>query len=525
MELNEPVVVGSGPAAVSVARGLLAAGKRPVILDWGREPDATTLGLKQALQQRQPDQWTLSERAQLNRGFEQGTGIPLKRYFGSDYVTKDGSALFAGVGSDIGLRASTALGGLSQLWGATLLRLDPRDTADWPVTTEQLAQAYDAIERHLPVSGQVDALAEHSPLPPNARLVPLSTVARALLLRIQQRELLLRKAGFAAGAARLALREHCVRCNECMTGCPHDAIFSSRDWLPELTRHGCRYHPRIRVDSVVEQEDEVVLNCTDLAANTRTRYVAPRVYMAAGALGTARLLLESFASLRALSLRDSQYFIFPLITPHLKANASEPSHSLAQLFLILRNDTVSEHVIAAQLYTYMAAFTHQISRVVGILPAALRHALASNAARRIVILQGYLHSDDSTTLELSAVRRDHQHVQLDVSRQARPGVEERIRAYRRFLRRSSRALGMWPLPVNPLVAKPGQGCHIGATLPMHASPTRSQSDPLGRPFVDRPSKRLHVVDGSVLPSIPSGPITLTIMANAYRIGLESGRLA
>ena len=524
MQLDEPVVIGSGPAAVSVARGLVAAGRRPVILDWGQQPDAATLGLKQALQQRAPDQWTSSERGQLNRGFEEKGGIPLKRYFGSDYVTRDGASLFADIRSTIGLRASTAVGGLSQLWGATLLRLDRHETAGWAVTADQLAGGYDAIERHLPVSGQPDALVQHCPLPSHARPARLSAVAHALLMRMQQRQLLLGQAGFSVGAARSAIREHCVLCNECMTGCPHDAIFSSGDWLPELIQHGCRYQRQVRVDSLIEQEGEVVLNCTELAANTKVRYLAPRVYVAAGALGTARLLLDSFASLGALSLRDSQYFIFPLITPRLQANASAPSHSLAQLFLMLRNQTVSQHTIVAQLYTYMAAFTHQISRVLGVLPAPLRHALASSAARRIVVLQGYLHSDDSTTLELSAVRRDHQNVQLEVSGREREGIEQRIHAYRRFLGGFSRSLGMWPLPVSPMVARAGQGCHIGATLPMHSHPARGQSDPLGRPFVDRLSQRIHVVDASVLPSIPSGPITLTIMANAYRIGFESGRL-
>ena len=40
---------------------------------------------------------------------------------------------------------------------------------------------------------------------------------------------------------------------------------------------------------------------------------------------------------------------------------------------------------------------------------------------------------------------------------------------------------------------------------------------------DKPNnlKRIHCIDASVLPSIPATTITLTIMANAYRIGSES----
>ena len=32
------------------------------------------------------------------------------------------------------------------------------------------------------------------------------------------------------------------------------------------------------------------------------------------------------------------------------------------------------------------------------------------------------------------------------------------------------------------------------------------------------SKLIHIVDSSILPSIPSSTITISVMANAYRIG-------
>lgn len=35
--------------------------------------------------------------------------------------------------------------------------------------------------------------------------------------------------------------------------------------------------------------------------------------------------------------------------------------------------------------------------------------------------------------------------------------------------------------------------------------------------------RIHAVDGTVLPSVPATTITLSIMANAYRIGSLLGK--
>jgi choline dehydrogenase-like flavoprotein len=70
-------------------------------------------------------------------------------------------------------------------------------------------------------------------------------------------------------------------------------------------------------------------------------------------------------------------------------------------------------------------------------------------------------------------------------------------------------------PVIPMVRQsgPGKSYHFGSTFP-HGD----GSDMLGRvggiPDV-------HLIDGSVLPSVPSTTFTLTVMANAHRIVMAS----
>jgi nucleoside-diphosphate-sugar epimerase len=88
-----------------------------------------------------------------------------------------------------------------------------------------------------------------------------------------------------------------------------------------------------------------------------------------------------------------------------------------------------------------------------------------------------------------------------------PGALSTIRKVMRKLR----PLG---LPLNPIVTKPGRGFHSGGTLPMRAAPASLESDILGRPTG---FERVHVVDASVLPTIPATTITYTAMANAHRI--------
>ena len=69
------------------------------------------------------------------------------------------------------------------------------------------------------------------------------------------------------------------------------------------------------------------------------------------------------------------------------------------------------------------------------------------------------------------------------------------------------------------ILRAGQSYHCGGTLPMQKKKTKNLStDLLGRP---KNFKRIHCIDASVLPSIPATTITLSVMANAYRIGSES----
>jgi choline dehydrogenase-like flavoprotein len=64
------------------------------------------------------------------------------------------------------------------------------------------------------------------------------------------------------------------------------------------------------------------------------------------------------------------------------------------------------------------------------------------------------------------------------------------------------------------ISDPGRGFHHGGSFPMSAKPGAFETDTLGRPFG---WKNIHVVDATVLPSVPATTITYPVMANAHRI--------
>ena len=74
-----------------------------------------------------------------------------------------------------------------------------------------------------------------------------------------------------------------------------------------------------------------------------------------------------------------------------------------------------------------------------------------------------------------------------------------------------------PIPFRTMIAPPGKSYHGGGTFPMRRTPGPLESDLLGRPMG---LSRTHIVDSSVFPTIPATNLTLTVMANAYRIAAE-----
>jgi len=76
-------------------------------------------------------------------------------------------------------------------------------------------------------------------------------------------------------------------------------------------------------------------------------------------------------------------------------------------------------------------------------------------------------------------------------------------------------MGAVLMPMSFTVGKPGADIHYAGTLPMHAKPRVGQTDNLGE-VVGLPG--VHVIDAACLPTLTEKSHTLTIMANADRIG-------
>lgn len=109
-------------------------------------------------------------------------------------------------------------------------------------------------------------------------------------------------------------RRGCLRCGSCMTGCRHDAKNSlDRNYLYLAEKHGARVFPEHEVIDIRPQSGGYAVTTQPPGAWSRKRrrtFSAGQVVLAAGALGTTRLLLRlrEGGSLPELSPRVGDLF-------------------------------------------------------------------------------------------------------------------------------------------------------------------------------------------------------------------------
>ena len=524
-------VIGSGPAGVACAKALLARGATVRMLDAGLELEPDRARIVRQFADAKPSTWPKGDRARLKGDMAAGAkGIPLKFAFGSDFPYRETETHIPWRGQDTSVRPSLALGGLSNVWGATLLPYREADIADWPIKSAQLEKHYRAVLELTGLSAQHDDLEEWFPLHcDQPHVLECSQPARLLLHNLNRHRDALRERGWRFGRSRLAVRAAdnsrgigCVYCGFCMYGCPYGCIFNSASTVHELrAENHFSYERDVVVTSVREHSGKVAIEGFHRQTRAPLAFEADRVYLAAGVIPTAQILLRSQSAYdHPLHLRDSQYFLFPLVLARRTRDVQTASlHTLSQVFIELCRPQISRHTVHLQVYTYSDLIGEAVRKTFGPLARPLER-LARQLEERMVIVQGYLHSDESRTMAMTLKRNGAKDC-LHLNALPNPETRRIVKRVLREMLRQSRRLGGIVLPPMLQLAEPGRGFHCAGSFPMRENPQPFESDCLGRPHG---WTRVHAVDATVLPGAPATTITFSVMANAHRIGWETAEI-
>ena len=524
-------VIGSGPAAIAATVGLVSRGLHVTVLDAGKALEPEKRAILNRVASQEPEAWDQRDLDAL-RGDDQSSregSVHVKRTYGSEYPYEDHGVPLQRPGQAADFHYSMASGGLSQVWGASLMPSRAKDIEAWPIKASELDAHYRAVLDFMPSTAVCDDLEGILPsFTDHGEDWTPSRQAAAFFEDWSRNRESLRGSGVHFGRSRMAVqasgddqRHGCAYCGLCLYGCPYSLIYSSAHTLERLIEEGKVTYIK---DRVVEKLEPVAggvkIHATDVQRMEAVTYDAERVFLGAGILPTAYIVLNSLEAYNTrLEMLDSQYFIYPFFrwkrTPEVE---SEQLHSLAQAFIEIDEPAVSKGLVHVEVFTF-SDFLKRALLDMPLMGSLLRNRwIASQLFGRLLVLQGFIHSDDSSRIAFELQKTDGGKPMLSV--RPSPRRNSLWTALKAGLKLAANALSLGGIPVVPAIqfAQPGRSYHSGGGFPMRENPGRFETDRLGRlPGL----KGVHLVDGSVLPSIPATTMTLGVMANAHRIATES----
>ncbi len=531
--MDRIVVVGSGPSGGQFALSVLEKGYDVTMVDVGfakpapPAPELSFRGLKEHLDD--PVRYFLGDRFEgvvLPHPGREYYGIPPSKEYarrapdGFDHESRGFSPFFG-----------FAQGGIAEVWTGGCYPFNDAELEDFPFGYAELDPCYAEVARRIGVCGAEDDLARFFPLHDNL-LAPLELDRHSALLLEKyaaRREELNKTLGCYLGRTRVAVlsrdlgdRKKCSYLDRCLWGCPTEAFYT-----PSLTLAQCRRFPnfrylsglRVRYFRLDSRRRVTHVVAVPAAGGQPTEIPAERLVLAAGALSTSKIYLESFYRetgevLELHGLMDNRQILVPFVNLRLLGQPYNPdSYQYHQVGLGIEFGAPKEYV-HGQVTTLKAGMLHPIIQS---LPCDLRMGsfLVRNLHCALGIVNVNLHDTrrrgSYVTLE---AKGGAQEPRLVIEYSPPAGEEERIRRAIRSVRRALGKLGCVVPPGMIHVRPMGASVHYAGTLPMAREPG---AHTVTETCQSREVSNLYIVDGATYPFLPAKNITFTLMANAVRV--------
>jgi len=512
------IVIGSGPAGVSVAFPLVEAGLRILMVDGGKQASVLspeTDFISARTNDTEQWKWMVGEHFHALRNHNAVS--PKLRAPSHAYVFDEFETRNQIIGKNFITVGSLATGGLSNAWGCGVARFSTKEMSDFPFPAAELNASYATISKRIGISGRVDDdLSDYFGLDEYAQPpLPMDVLHTYLSQRYLKHRTRLNSQGFKLGRSRVAVlskemsgRQACNLSGNCLWGCRRHSMYSSKDELPTL-RQRENFHELsgFVVDALTHHEDHWAVEGLATTGGERHSITASKVILAAGTLATTRIVLKTLNYRYPVPLLSCPTAAFLLWLPRLLGASRRSGFGLGQLSfsLGLQDNVTAFGSTFATTSIPLSEFVRHLSlrRRYGI---DLLKGLLSSCVVGNIFLPGHL------TTSVAELQSDNV---LCVAGNYNNTVMPMMNEVTQKLRKAYWSLGAVLLPGSFTTGSPGGDIHYAGTLPMRRSPSLGETSKYGEV---RGLKGVFVVDGACLPTLLEKSHTLTIMANADRVG-------
>lgn len=484
--IYDSIVIGSSFSALGCIVGLLRSNKKVLCLD-GSENTLIENDSKKKFEYNYSKQ-----------------NIPIKKF---NFKNKS-NAVF----DPIDVLESYSFGGLSNVWGTSSLRYSKSDFSDWPVSYETLEEYYTECEKIMNVSHFDDDLSKEHEISSkyfnNNKINLYSEFIRNFLKNKKKEKNLI------IGYSRIALGTNFDNCGCSSYGC-ESCTFSTKKYLNNLIKNGLiDYKKNLIVKKYIQKEDKIQLEFENSKINN---IFAKKLYLGAGSVKTPRIVLNSNNINYDLELKESQVFFVPGFFFGKHFINKKKYHSLCQSqFFFKKNEFSDIGKVSYQIKYDINLTTSLLKQQFGF----IHHLIPKFIINRIFLISGFIHSNYSSYTATINYKNSNYNIYKNIQnlKKIKLTIKNQLKSLQfKFM--------FFLLSPFLKIGNFGISYHIGATIPMkeknHIDLSKSNKIHTSSKGELSCSKNVFIIDASCFPSISAGSISLTIMANALRISIES----
>lgn len=516
------IIIGSGPAGVSAAFPLVDAGINVLMIDVGHEK---TDGLVKSdnyfeMHLAGAKQHEVFVGENFDVFTSGGPSSPKVRAPTNSQVFRDYTENYNISTENFTVAGSLAAGGLSNAWGAGVSCFDDVDLKDYPITKESLESSYKTIFDRIGVSGSNDDMGSfHGDMDTMQSSLDIDDNSRRLLHRYNKNPRRAHSRGVTIGRTRHAVlslpvndREACSYCGLCLWGCAHESIYNSVQDLSLLkSKQNFQYRNNIFINKIVKKDAGYELHGAHIANSADAFFYTEKLILACGAVGSAKLVLEALQIFEEkIPLLSAPTMAFAMFFPEKLGRAiSKDGFAMGQLSLKIVDENAAEGYSFGSTFSANAILASELLQRV-----PLSYPLSRQVIRFMqssILLGNCFMSGSYGNHKMHLGKDGKTYIKGSYSEI----LSESITQVSRRLIKVMASYGAIPLPGGFRVTSPGEDIHYAGTLPMRADPKQYETTATGEVAG---LSGVYVVDGAVLTTLPAKSHTLTIMANADRIG-------
>ncbi|MCI0470313.1 MAG: GMC family oxidoreductase [Candidatus Aminicenantes bacterium] len=515
--MYDAVIVGTGASAAAAALEL--QDKNLLILDVGLKPHKN-IDLKEnifALREKDNDQYNylIGENFESLANIEAAdlVSVKLKAPYVS-YVINDSARYLKIESENFFPYISFAYGGLANAWGAGAYIYTDYDLRDFPIKNADLEPFYEKLTEHIGVSGKDDDL---TPFFGSCKYLQKELNpglnARHLLQSYQKRKKYFRERGITIGRSRLAVlteekngRKSCDYENTGYFSCNIPYIYTPTVTFDRLkTKSNITLLDGFLVETFAEQANAVTIKAKEIKTGKTVLFKGKKLLLAAGTIGTAKIVLSSFNDYAAcLPILDNPFSVTPFVDLRAVGSPVDRCGYEGVLLNLIYEGPLFPHRVQGSISSYISPLRGDVFFD---FPLSIKGNLVCTRQLlpALAVLLLFYPDFPGENNYLKLLDKDTLHIHYTDTAQYGAVEKHIIRSFYRA--------GFVSAPFLSRFMPPGKSIHYAGTIPMCREERKY--------FVNRDCRlertaHVHIIDGSVFPVLPAKNLTFTLMANAMR---------